>query len=349
MGHVEAMGAWVDAYCSHPEEMNTNFGIIELGGASLQIMSNVHTKHCFSFLGQDASMRLLANEYNKEECICQKEWEECKCQKHYTAKDNASPHKIFTEEGEPTLKDLVKEHIFTQKNIADIKKYLGQQENYFLVGALFNFQREFKDFDIEDGTAPCPRGCEGNDCDLCKGTGFVNLIGFIAGNDTCPEFAECVDEKYQRTDRYVFYFLKKPFEEFGNIKVAKAAVSNKGKPTDLSWPRGLAIMQPHDISQNTEMNREELRSLLDGLREGKVNVPVRVFCKNCQTSQYTNDPKYTCGGCDDDTGKFLMSSADYETWSEQRSASKRSESPMSAISERRRLMNRLLQEIHRRN
>merc|ERR1712000_621763 len=335
MGHVEAMGAWVDAYCSHPKEMNTNFGIIELGGASLQIMSNVHTKHCFSFLGQDASMRLLANKYEK----CPED------NLTYTAKDNASPHKIFTKDYEPTLKKLVEEHIFNEKNIADIKKYLGQQENYFLVGALFNFQREFKDFDIKNGTAPCPRGCEGNDCDLCKGTGSVNLIGFIAGNDTCPEFAECVDEKYQRTDRYVFYFLKKLFEEFGNIKVAKAAV-NKGKPTDLSWARGLAIMQPHDISQNTEMNRDELRSLLNGLREGKINVPMRMYCKDCEQEQYTNTK--ACLYCDGEQ-QNLVSSADpaYTLWRE----NTRSETPllMSAGTSGRRLMNRLLQETHRRN
>merc|ERR1712000_167310 len=308
-----------DAYCSHahPKEMNTNFGIMELGGASLQIMSNAHTKHCFSFLGQDASMRLLANKYEK----CPED------NLTYTAKDNASEHLIFTEDYEETLKDLVEEHIFTDENIAVIRRNLGTQENYFLASALYNFQGEFKDFNRETGTAPCPRGCEGNivsrGCEGnigCKGTGIVDLIGFIAGNDRCPALAKNVRPKFQRTDRYVFYFLKKLFTEFSdNIKIAKGA--------DLSWPRGLAIMQPYDISQNTEMNREELRKLLDGIRKGGINVPLRKFCTGCKRWEYTNAA--ACRACagDDATLKSSeeMTGTDYSA-----ETSERSVSPMSA-------------------
>merc|ERR1712000_327901 len=200
--------------------------------------------------------------------------------------------------------------------------------------ALYNFQGEFKDFNRDTGTAPCPRGCEGNivsrGCEGnigCKGTGIVDLIGFIAGNDRCPEFAKNVRPKFQRTDRYVFYFLKKLFEEFrNNIKIVKGA--------DLSWPRGLAIMQPYDISQNTEMNREELRSLLDGFRDGGINVPLRRFCTGCKTWEYTNAE--ACRACDGDALKSSeeMTGTDYSAEISEMSVSS---------------MRRLLQEIHRRN
>merc|ERR1712000_717875 len=238
-------------------------------------------------------------------------------------------------ENEATLENLVETHIFTEKNIAEIRRNLGTQENYFLASALYNFQREFKDFNRDTGTAPCPRGCEvmgGNDCNLCKGTGFVDLIGFIAGNDRCPAFAKNVRPKFQRTDRYVFYFLKKLFTEFSdNIKIAKGA--------DLSWPRGLAIMQPYDISQNTEMNREELRSLLDGFRDGGINVPLRRFCTGCKRWEYTNAE--ACGACD---GDVLKSSEEMTGTAYSAETYSAETSEMSVSS-----MRRLLQEIHRRN
>jgi hypothetical protein len=283
-------------------------------------------------------MRLLANEYNKEECSCQEVWEECTCQKHYTAKDNdaCKEHFIFTEAGELILENLVETHIFTEENIAVIRKNLKGQQNYFLASALFNFQKEFEHFNSKNPDH--------------------NLIEFIQKNCKCPVFKKChhkdcpknggkcpnkncdgngeeVNEKFRASDRYVFYFLKKLFS-FADIKIAKGA--------DLSWPQGLAIMQPYDMSQNTEMNREELRDLLEGLRKGKINVPMRKFCKDCEIEQYTNTK--ACFNCHGENGN-LVSSDDsaYTLWTKNRSeSSERSVSPMSAH-------RRLLQEIHRRN
>merc|ERR1712000_598721 len=186
-----------------------------------------------------------------------------------------------------------------------------------------------------------------------------NLIDFVSDdkNLKCPEFKKChyknerkgsecekkgcvgkcevVKEKYRKTDRYVFYFLKKLFS-LGDIKIAKGA--------ELNWARGLAIMQPHDITENTEMNPDQLRSLLNGLREGEVMVPMRMFCKDCQTFEYTNTK--SCFHCHGEQGN-LVSSADpaYILWREntRSDTSERSVSPMSAVTRR------LLQETHRRN
>merc|ERR1712000_485578 len=91
----------------------------------------------------------------------------------YTANDidEVNEHLIFTEAGEGTLRGLVEKHIFTKENIATIRSNLEGQQNYFLAGALFNFQKEFEHFDRKTD----------------------NLIEFVSDdkNPKVPEFKKC--------------------------------------------------------------------------------------------------------------------------------------------------------------
>merc|ERR1711964_191665 len=74
-GKLEAMGAWVDANCRYPNKDGTPVGIMEVGGASMQIMSQPGRDgiYCNASFGKDAAMRTIVKGFNQELAKSQKE------------------------------------------------------------------------------------------------------------------------------------------------------------------------------------------------------------------------------------------------------------------------------------
>merc|ERR1711964_293971 len=66
-GKLEAMGAWVDANCRHPNKDGTPVGIMEVGGASMQIMTRPGSDgvYCNASFGKDAAMRTIVEKLNE--------------------------------------------------------------------------------------------------------------------------------------------------------------------------------------------------------------------------------------------------------------------------------------------
>jgi len=66
-GKLEAMGAWVDANCHYPNQDGTPVGIMEVGGASMQIMNRPGSDgvYCNASFGKDAAMRTIVEKLNE--------------------------------------------------------------------------------------------------------------------------------------------------------------------------------------------------------------------------------------------------------------------------------------------
>jgi len=98
-----------------------------------------------------------------------------------------------------------------------------------------------------------------------------NFFTFIEGIDV-PTFTEEAKAKYPKfipSNRFMFFFAKKLYEVLKeNIDVSDTRIEK-----EINWTRGIAIMQTFDKTNNTELNGEELRDLIQKMREAG-------FCEN---------------------------------------------------------------------
>merc|ERR1711964_170791 len=96
----------------------------------------------------------------------------------------------------------------------------------------------------------------------------MGFFGYIMDKEhKAPDF---VDEakssgsiQYLTSHRYMFFFAKQLFSALeDNIYAKDTTISGDG-----SWARGIAVMQPFDTNNDTEMSKEELNELMKKMRE----------------------------------------------------------------------------------
>jgi len=72
--------------------------------------------------------------------------------------------------------------------------------------------------------------------------------------------------KYKQSHRYMFFFAKQLFSALKeNIYSGDTKITD-----DVSWARGIAIMQPFDANNDTEMSKDELNNLIETMRENGI-------------------------------------------------------------------------------
>jgi len=72
--------------------------------------------------------------------------------------------------------------------------------------------------------------------------------------------------KYLQSHRYMFFFAKQLFSALKeNIHSGDTTITD-----DVSWARGIAIMQPFDANNDTEMSKEELNALIKTMRDNHI-------------------------------------------------------------------------------
>jgi len=64
----------------------------------------------------------------------------------------------------------------------------------------------------------------------------------------------------------MFFFAKQLYEALKeNIDLNGTRIAG-----DVSWARGIAVMQPFDANNDTEMSKDELNELIKKMREGGI-------------------------------------------------------------------------------
>jgi len=164
-GDLEATGAWVDANCRYPNEDGSLIGIMEMGGASMQIMSNKEKVECWDCYGKNEGMRKIVKKMSFEEArnvadnkiaddvyktietkivvendiIISPTSSDVKTQiveaiirgrKKIENKSlgRADQHEIFKEGHEADLKKAVKKYLFTPKDIKRLRAVTARRD-----------------------------------------------------------------------------------------------------------------------------------------------------------------------------------------------------------------------------
>lgn len=124
-GHHEALGSWVETNLRCTKENNLRIGIIEMGGASMQLKATFEQASCFPNFGTNAGMKIIRREFIKQMSSGKQVVLDLTQPKQSILSDGdmesiANGYAVFDYKNEEILKKLIDKHIFTEQNKADL-------------------------------------------------------------------------------------------------------------------------------------------------------------------------------------------------------------------------------------
>merc|ERR1711964_65148 len=314
-GHNEAFGSWVDANIEFANDDKTSASIIEMGGFSVQVITNPDTRMCSPLWGTNAGMKLITEAIPKEcdngfltETIRQSvEKEDCwvifdKENSQYLDKLIAKylfPSEAIkeiinmgkarsTERRDSLHKNMAKWKLAANNTIAKMREGLGRPKfdvakftqtwkvlmdlakdkaesnklssrNYKLVGAFLFLEAAIKPVTLTL-TGEVITGADIDNGEEKTLTSLIEILDHRVKNPMfAPKFnnepaagATCKEKKYNRMNRYQFYFAKRLYKYLSKVYSIKHETTGGAK---VKWPRGMAVLMPYNEQESTQVQK----------------------------------------------------------------------------------------------